>query len=710
MRLGFLLPLIRKAGNPLAVTCIIVLLKGGRRIYWDIAAPDILVGTCVPGVCRGRRKGVQPVSLRIRLLLPLLFLCPSLPIAAATAPAHDQFRVAVYIPIGVVERMKDPAYLQSSWDALTSQVRVDKVYIESYRSGVFADDALLETVKAFFIAHNVQVAGGIAYAAGGDMAGFESSEGSDGQFVSFCYTDPKSRDYVKKAAEVTARHFDEIMLDDFFFNNTKRDSDIAAKGDLSWADFRLKLMDEVSRDLILGPARAVNPKVKVIIKFPNWYEHFQANGYDLDVEPKIFDGIYTGTETRDPVITDQHLQQYESYLIVRYFDNISPQGNGGGWVDTYDTRYLDRYAEQLWDTMLAKTPQMLLFQYSDLLRPAELGDRKSWAGLATTFTASGLDKWNAAAGSSAPPTWASAAGYALNAFNAVAGKLGNPVALASYKPYQSTGEDFLHNYLGMIGIPIDLHPEFPTAAKTILLTESAKFDRDLVAKIKTHLEGGGNVVITSGLLRALEDKNGGFAQDIGQIADIHATGNVLKVQEYWGGYGAGGGASLGATSDILVPEIGFQTNDAWPIVRGTANGRGAPLLLMDRYSKGILYVLTIPENANDLYALPQLVLTQLKQYLLRDLPVQLDAPAKVSLFAYDNKTFVVESYLDHPAQVTVSIPGTAAKLRNLATGEAISAAPPPAPSAHERRPRRQPQHGEFKIEVPPHSFIAFTEE
>src|SRR5437660_1246672 len=84
-----------------------------------------------------------------------------------------------------------------------------------------------------------------------------------------------------------------------------------------------------SRELVLAPARAVNPKVKVIIKFPNWYEHFQANGYDLDKEPKMFDGIYTGTETRDPVITDQHLQQYDSYMLVRYFDNIAQDSNRG---------------------------------------------------------------------------------------------------------------------------------------------------------------------------------------------------------------------------------------------------------------------------------------------------------------------------------------------------------------------------------------------
>jgi hypothetical protein len=123
----------------------------------------------------------------------------------------------------------------------------------------------------------------------------------------------------------------------------------------------------------VGAARKVNPKVRIIIKFPNWYPSFQGNGYDLAVEPKIFSGIYTGTETRDPVITDQQLQQYESYEIIRYFDNVAPGRNGGGWVDTFSIRYVDRYAEQLWDTMLAKAPQIMLFEWSNLLRPAKPG-------------------------------------------------------------------------------------------------------------------------------------------------------------------------------------------------------------------------------------------------------------------------------------------------------------------------------------------------
>jgi hypothetical protein len=635
------------------------------------------------------------VLSRIRLVLPVLVaLASSIPLDAAGPAPHDQFRVAIYIPVAVVEQMKDPAYLQKSWDEISSQVKVDKVYIETYRSRVIADDALLETVKAFFTAHGVQVAGGIAFAA-------EDSS----QFVSFSYTDPKERAYVKHISELTARHFDEIILDDFFFNNTKYDSDIAARGTESWSSFRLKLMDEVSRDLVVAPARAANPKVKIIIKFPNWYEHFQGSGYDLAEEPKIFDGIYTGTETRDPVITDQNLQQYESYQIIRYFDNVAPGRNGGGWVDTFDTRYVDRYAEQLWDTMLAKAPQIMLFQWSNLLLPAKPGNRAEWSGLKTTFNYEAMEQWHARSGSSAPANYASIAGYSLNSVNAVVGKLGKPIGIQSYKPYQSSGEDFLHNYLGMIGIPIDLHPDFPDDAGTVLLTESAKYDPQIVRKIEGHLQKGGSVIITSGLLKALQ---GSGSNQIGQIAEIHPTGNMLRVDQYWGAFGAGGGANLGATSDVLVPEIAFMTNDAWPVVRGTANGHGAPLLLMDRYSKGILYVLTIPENTNDLYSLPQPVLTSIKQYLMLDFPVQLDAPAKVSLMAYDNHTLVVESFLDKPADVTVSTLGPATHLRNLATGESVQGKSGVSRSIAQMP--STPQRTEFHITIEPHSFIAFAEE
>ena len=264
--------------------------------------------------------------------------------AAAKAGQYTNFSVAIYIPINVVQSFDHPQKLQADWDCIRRQLKVDKVYIEVQRDRRLLTDEQAERVKKFFLDHGVQVAGGMAL-----------SDGSiGGQFQSFCYTDPNDRAFIKSAAEFAAQHFDEVIQDDFFFVTTKNDSDIAAKGDKSWTQFRMELMDDAAENLLVKPAKAVNPKVKMVVKFPNWYEHFQGSGFDLEREPKIFDGIYTGTETRDPVITDQHLQQYESYEIIRYFDNIAPGRNGGGWVDTYSLRYLDRYAEQFWDTMFAK--------------------------------------------------------------------------------------------------------------------------------------------------------------------------------------------------------------------------------------------------------------------------------------------------------------------------------------------------------------------
>jgi len=47
------------------------------------------------------------------------------------------------------------------------------------------------------------------------------------------------------------------------------------------------------------------------------------------------------------------------------------------------------------------------------------------------------------------------------------------------------------------------------------------------------------------------------------------------------------------------------------------------------------------------------VLTSIKEVLTRDLPVRVEAPAQVSLFVYDNNTFIVESFLDRFARVRI---------------------------------------------------------
>lgn len=608
---------------------------------------------------------------------------------------YRNFDVAIYIPASVVRSFEDPQKLQNDWNVISNQLKVDKVYIEAQRDHLTNSDALLDTVKQFFLDRGVRVAGGMALSDGGN----------GGQFQSFCYTDPNDRAFIKSASELAARHFDELIQDDFFFTTTKYDSDIRAKGKRSWTEFRLQLMDDAAENLITRPARRVNPRVRLVVKFPNWYEHYQGNGYDLDKEPKLFDGIYTGTETRDPVITDQHLQEYESYEIMRYLDNVAPGRNGGGWVDTYSIRCIDRYAEQLWDTMFAKAPQIMLFEWTALKRPIEPGERDAWEKLHTSFDyGEMLKSFRPSDTEPTAPTMARVAGYSLEQVDSFLGKLGNPIGIAAYKPFQSTGEDFLHNYLGMIGIPMELYPEFPTNADLVFLSESAKFDRDIVPKIKNQLRAGKSVVITSGLLRALQ------GHGIEGIVEAQCTDRRLLAREFSSGFGAGNASALADATDaaISLPEIEFITNDAWSLVRAEANGNAFPLLLMDRYSKGILYILAIPDNFNDLYALPPRVTGAIKNYLMRGFPVRLDGPARVTLFAYDNHTFIVESYLDTPADVNVSVIGNSTQLKNLVTDDELDGQSALLPRW--RRDAGDENRVSFKVHLPPHSYQVFQVE
>ena len=554
---------------------------------------------------------------------------------AAEAAAYKHFRAAIYIPVGSTRRLADPAAFAREFARVSAQLHFDKVYIEAYRDRQIATDAELEAVKREFQARGIETSGGITLAAGG----------SGGQFGTFDYEDPADRAECERAARMIARHFDEVILDDFFFYTSKSDADIAAKGQRSWTDYRLAKMNEAARDLVLGPAKQENPRVRMIIKYPNWYEHFHGLGYDLADEAHAFDAIYTGTETRDPVITDQLLQQYESYGIVRYLSNVRPGANLGGWVDTYSIRSIDRYAEQLWDGLLAKAPEQMLFEWGAMAseKPATPGTRP-WAKQATSF------RWPVAGGNG----WASAANEALHTVDAVLGDLGNPVGVASYRPPHATGEDFLHNYIGNLGVPIELYPAYPAQAHTILLTEAAASDPDIIAKIQASLNGGANVVVTSGFLEATQDR--GFQQ----LAEWTTTGHTIAIDQYFVGFGAGNGTELkepGKTKPVLFPEVRFYTNDSWGIIRGVAAAKGFPIVLMNHYSKGTLYLWTMPENFGDLYNLPQPMITRLKQFLFADAPVQIDAPDHVALFTYDNGAFVVESFRDDAARVGIERKG-----------------------------------------------------
>jgi hypothetical protein len=599
---------------------------------------------------------------------------------------YKNFKVAVYARAYEVEKMNDLNWLEPIWTEISRQVKVDKIYLETHRDSLLVKKETIEMARKFFESHNVEVAGGITL-----------TINESNLFETFCYSNPEHRQKVKEIVEYTAGLFDEIILDDFFFTNCKCELCIKGKGDQSWTDYRLKLLDEAARELIVNPARAVNPNVKVIIKFPNWYEHFQGLGFNLETEPAIFDGLYTGTETRDAVLSNQHLQEYHGYLIFRYFENIKPGKNGGGWVDTGGSRFLDRYAEQLWLTLFALAPEITLFDIRQLQSPIRESQRAPWQGENPSFSFNEMMIPHELSDRTVvtPTTIARVAGYTFEKVDQFLGELGKPVGVKSYKPYHSTGEDFLQTYLGMAGIPMDIVPEFPTDDNILLLTESAKFDPEIISKIKNQLVSGKDVMITSGLLRALEDKG------IGDIAELRYTDRKSIVKDFSVGWR---GIFKGDT-EIMIPQINYLTNDSWELISGMDNGLGWPLLHKADYANGTLYLLTIPENFADIYNLPAEVLSEIRKTLSTDLYVRLEGPAKVSLFLYDNHTLIVESFLDKTTDVSLVADSKFTKLTDVVSGDLIS-----AEKITSNIPRAQPsasQDVRFSFSLKPHSYKVF---
>ncbi len=610
----------------------------------------------------------------------ILFLISFLYVTGYSQTGYHNFKVAVYVRSYEVKKMSDLKWLDSIWTDITNQVHVDKIYLETHRDLVMVQEDTLEMVKKYFTDRGVKTSGGITYTV------YEPD-----RFQTFCYSTPEDRQKVQEIIEYTARHFDEIILDDFFFTNCKCERCIAAKGDRSWTEFRLQLMTEAAENLILNPARKINPGVKVVIKFPNWYEHFQDLGFNLETEPVLFDGIYTGTETRDAFSSPQHLQPYHGYSIFRYFENIKPGGNLGGWVDTGGSIYLDRYGEQLWLTLFAKAPEITLFDFRQLQRPLSQFPPAPWQGQNTSFD---LEELMQPVEKEIPFTIARAAGYTFGKTDTFLGELGKPTGIKCYRPYHSTGEDFLPSFLGMAGIPIEMVPDYPGEESVILLTEDATFDPQLVSKIKKSLTGEKTVIITSGLLKATEDMG------IKDIAEFRYTDNKILVNEY-----VIDRKRIPSEKEILLPQIGYLTNDSWDVISAISGPYGCPLLLEAGYAGGKLFVLAVPDNFADLYDLPEPVLNRLRTLLGENQIAQLGGPGNISLFLYDNNTLIAESFHDEAVPVKIFTGNGITRLQDLQSGMSIAGDIQPAGGGWGSS--KITEKNVFEIILKPHSFRVF---
>lgn len=197
--------------------------------------------------------------------------------------SYQNFNVSVYCPVSNINKITDFEDFDRKFKLLYGNVKIGRAYLECYRGMEWCDKEQLLKVKSFFESKGIATSGGIT------TCDDSNNEG----FISLCYSTEKGQEILKKAVALNAEVFDEFIFDDFYFLNCRCEACIKQKGDRSWSQFRLDQKKWITEEIVMKTAKEINPDINVIVKYPQWYEDYNETGYDLKMEPALFDSIYT---------------------------------------------------------------------------------------------------------------------------------------------------------------------------------------------------------------------------------------------------------------------------------------------------------------------------------------------------------------------------------------------------------------------------------
>lgn len=516
---------------------------------------------------------------------------------------YRHFKISVYCTVHDLLNITDFDSFRETFSQLTKHVHVDHVYLETYRSRVRIEEEQMKRVISFFESIGIRVSGGITPTRDERLNRFG--------FSSLCYSDPDDLALLEEVCAMTARLFDDFILDDFFFDNCRCERCIEQKGEMSWSDFRCARMKKVSEACVITSARRANPKVKVTIKYPNWYASYHRTGYCPEAQKDIFDAIYTGTETRDSRMTQQNLPKYLSYFLMRYMENVKPTLNLGGWFDLFECsgNPLD-YTRQILLTAWSRPKSMTFFCLGMLLAP----EYRSFIPMA---------------------------GDALAMADQILEYSGSPIGVPAYVPYASEGENYIHNFLGMRGFSFEPTPSYPTDAKCVFLSECAAKDDSIVERIRKSLAEGADVVCTSGLVARIQDKGWESIASM-TISNRHISTKIFAGAENALAYGP----RAIARATVQLPVIEYATNDAWVLSAGIGEETSVPLVIGVNYGRGRLFVFNIPEDFGQIYALPENAIKPLREALAVN-GVAMACEGRFSVFAYDTDIMLLQSFSEN---------------------------------------------------------------
>ena len=537
----------------------------------------------------------------------LLFVCISHTSGTIKSDKWSNLKYAIYFTHGdIANLLADSVQFQETMNYF-APIKASEVYLEG-NSRDDIDIKMLKTVTNRFRAMGIEVSGAMVPV---------SPKGGPST-----YNNTDDLAALKKRMESLAKVFDKIILDDWLFTTATDPQSVKDRGKESWADYRTKLILDQSKKYIIDPAKKVNPDVKIIIKYPNWYEGHRQNGYDVYNETNLYDKMAVGIETRNPEMQDQHIPIYSGYIFQKWFASVDNSKWIGSWLDNYGMKgESDKYIAQVWQAVFAQTPEIILWCAGQLY-----------------------------------PTNPSSDVYShlvemLPEFDKVAGLLkGQPRGIPIYLPYGSTGEYNIFGYLGMAGIPLEPVAKFPSESENAIFTLHSLFHNSpeqLAKEMIARLNIGHDVFMTWGLWQKLDNtefKNTLSLVDYGGTV----TSSEFRTKQGWFRQ-----ESVKADRSFTFPRIQTTT---WPYVRDVAvvkEDYDYGVLLATQYLKGTIYILNMPDNSYDLLEFPTEVINKIRQSFSKELGFTLLAPGKVGMYLFSENQYVLYNMSNDTAPVSL---------------------------------------------------------
>jgi hypothetical protein len=489
--------------------------------------------------------------------------------------------------------------------AALKDLNITGIFLEGRRGDSYVSPAQMKPVRDFFLAKGFRVAGGIA-----TVPGHEFGTRQNGPYGWLNYQSEKTQRQIAEFFRENAAVFDEIIIDDFYCSEDTSPESDKARGARSWGQYRRDLLVGLLSSMVFEPARSTRPDVKLIIKYPQWYDRFHLFGYEPARMSAPFSRVWVGTEVRNPQTQAMgYVQPFESFTNFRWIASVAGPKVHGAWFDHIECTP-QNFVDQAWQSMLAGAGELTLFNLGDIVKghPGQALLKRDWPKLVEVS--------------------AKVRTHRLQ-------------GIAYYKPVNSTSDDnmWLMDNLGMIGLPIVPVAQYPGLSKVAILGVQASADARLVFKMKQHLARGATLVLTPALLRKLG--HAGEELATAGTSDAVRAGTISEVVL------ASGPVKLDVPLEV---DLGLAAPRDNVSLWAASAGRKIPYLVTRKYGRGTVMVWNVRTfNEADyektkerllapaklgLPEMPRALADELRARMLAPLGVTLSAPAGVAYYMF----------------------------------------------------------------------------